>query len=79
MEATVVENVPQYAVSYLIYGETDDLLPEDLEAVRAWHNGLLAQGIMLGAPIEGSENEFCAKPAFGLACETVDFDALIKE
>lgn len=79
MEATIVENVPQYAVGYLVYGETDALLPEDLEAVRSWLDGLTAQGIRLGTPIEGSENEFCTKPAFGPACETVDFDALIKE
>ena len=79
MKSTIVENVPQYAVAYLVYGETDSLSVEDLKAIRRWLDGLKAQGIRLVAPIEGSENAFCTKPTFGLACETVDFDALIKE
>lgn len=70
-----VRNVPQWAVCYLVNSDDSGLTPEDKSMVDRWVAELLAEGLELLCPIDGSENEFCSAPAFGLACGTVDFVA----
>lgn len=75
IETTVVEGIPQWAVDYFVNAETGGLDDEDLELVLEYEKKLLEQGLRLIAPIEGTENTFNSYPAFGLACDTVDFEA----
>lgn len=70
-----VENVPQWAASYLVNGDASGLETYDKSLVDEWTGKLRAEGLELLAPVDGSENEFCSAPAFGLACGTVDFAA----
>lgn len=74
-EFTTVERIPQWAVCYLVYGDDSALEPDDKKLVDDYEDRLLAKGLRLVCPIDGTENDFCAYPAFGLACETVDFAA----
>ena len=71
----VVERIPMWAVDYFVNAETSALDEEDLKSVKDYEERLLRKGLRLTCPIEGTENEFCPYPAFGLACDTVDFYA----
>ena len=71
-----VEHVPQWAVCYLVNADDSALTLEDKKLVDDYVERFLKkERLRLVGPIDGSENEFCAHPAFGLACETVDFMA----
>ena len=70
-----VRNVPQWAVNYLVNADSSGLTDEDRQMVDRWILKLAGEGLELLCPIDGSENEFCSAPAFGLACGTVDFVA----
>ena len=70
-----VRNVPQWAVNYLVNANSSGLSDEDRQMVDRWILKLAGEGLELLCPIDGSENEFCSAPAFGLACGTVDFVA----
>lgn len=75
IETTVVDGIPQWAVDYFVNSETSGLDEEDIKLVTEYEKILLGQGLRLITPIEGTENAFNPYPAFGLACDTVDFDA----
>jgi hypothetical protein len=76
MRTVKVERIPQWAVCYLVNSDDSGLTPEDKKMVDEYVKRLLKEEhLRLVCPIDGSENEFCAHPAFGLACETVDFNA----
>jgi hypothetical protein len=75
----VVERVPQWAVTYLEYGDDSSLEPHDKVLVDRFVDKLLKEGFRLVAPVDGSESEFEPHPAFGLACETVDYIVEILE
>lgn len=67
------ENFPTWALCALFNGDTSGLSDEDVELFEAWEDSWLEnRGNVSFDVIEGSENEFCANPAFGLAAETVD-------
>lgn len=71
-----VERIPQWAVNYLVDGDDSGLAPEDMKMVDDYVERLLKEEhLRLICPIYGAENEFCAHPAFGPACNTVDFAA----
>lgn len=72
---TTVERIPQWATCYLVNSDGSGLEPDDRKLVDDYVARLLSKGLRLVCPIDGTENEFCAHPAFGLACETVDFTA----
>lgn len=72
---TRVENVPQWAVDYLVNSDPSGLADEEKRMVDRWVEKLAGEGLELLCPVDGSENEFCSAPAFGLACGTVDFAA----
>lgn len=69
-----VEKIPFWAVGHLVNGD-HLLLESDRKLVAEFEERLKAKGLRLLGPIDGTENEFCAHPAFGLACGTVDFAA----
>lgn len=75
IETTVVERIPKWAVDYFVNAETSALDKEDLKLVTDYEKKLREQGLRLIAPIKGTENAFISHPAFGLACDTVDFEA----
>lgn len=77
METTTISNIPQWAVSYIEYGDIGDTTPAERDMVDRYRRGLADEGIRLAAPIEGTENEYCAYPAFGAACATIDYTATI--
>ena len=79
IETTVVEGIPQWAVDYFVNAETSGLDEEDLKLVTEYEKKLLGQGLRLITPIDGTENSFNPYPAFGLSCDTVDFDAEVIE
>lgn len=79
IETTVVEGIPQWAVGYFVNAETSGLDENDLKIVAEYEKKLLGQGLRLTTPIYGTENSFNKYPAFGLACDTVDFDAEVVE
>lgn len=79
MKTDIIENVPQWAVTYLEYGDDSSLEPHDKSLVDGFVDRLLKEGLRLGAPVDGSEREFVRHPAFGLACGTVDYTVEILE
>ena len=73
---TKIERIPQWAVCYIVNSDDSYLAPEDKKMVDDYVKQLLEkEHLRLVCPIDGSENEFCSAPAFGLACGTVDFEA----
>lgn len=73
----VVDNFPTYMLSYMFYGDKDGITDEDIGNLEKWlkDEGLegyrifdvfcTADGVII-------KNDFCAHPAFGLACETCE-------
>jgi hypothetical protein len=64
---TYTEEVPAWAICYIVNGDgNDDFSDEEQAMVDEW----IAQ--YPGAIFEptGETNDFCAFPAFGLACQT---------
>ena len=73
---TKIERIPQWAVCYLVNNDDSALSPEDRKMVDNYVKQLLEkEHLRLVCPINGTENRFCSHPAFGLPCETVDFEA----
>lgn len=73
-----VERIPQWAVCYLVNSDDSGLSSDDKKQVDEYVKRLLKEEhLRLVCPIDGTENEFCTHPAFGLACGTVDFAAMI--
>ena len=78
IENDVIEGIPNWAVTYIMYGEVPgDLTDEDVKLVDEYLRILESMGIRLIAPIEGTENEFNRHPAFGDACATTDWSCEI--
>jgi hypothetical protein len=74
-EFTTVENVPCWAATYFVNADSSGMNEEDLAMCVAYEEKLAARGLRLVCPIEGTRNEFCANPAFGLACDVEDWEA----
>ena len=72
---TTVENVPCWAAKFFANGELEGLSDEDRRLCCEYEEKLERQGLRLVAPIEDTRNEFCACPAFGLACDTESWTA----
>lgn len=73
-EDDVVEKIPNWATTYIMYGDVpDNLTDEDIKLVDDFIDRLASQGIALISPIEGTESEFEPHPAFGDACDTTDW------
>jgi hypothetical protein len=72
---TKVSGIPCWAASYFANADSSGLDDEDKKRVTDYEKRLLKEGLKLVYPIEGTRNEFNPCPAFGLACNTVDFTA----
>ena len=81
MKGTIetIEGVPNWAVCGLVNGDWSGTPDEDRKVAEDWEKKLNEEGYILTAPIDGTENEFNPYPAFGLACDTVDFHAIKEE
>lgn len=75
METMIIENIPQWAVPYIEYGDSSGLTQEEIDMIDRYRAGLADEGYRLVAPVEGSENEICAFPEFGRSCATIDYRA----
>ena len=73
-EDDVVEKIPNWATTYIMYGDaSDNLTDEDIQMVDDFIDKLASQGISLVSPIEGTESGLESHPAFGDACDTTDW------
>jgi len=74
------EQVPAYALSYLINGDDSGISSEDQATIDKWYNDyasrLLPGEQLVISPSEDGEH-FTWNPAFGLACDVVDCEILI--
>ena len=75
IKTDVIEKVPQWATTYIMYNDDSGLNGDDKKLVDDFEDRLFKKKLRLICPIDGTENEFEPYPAFGLACDTVDFDA----
>lgn len=75
LKTTTVEKVPQWATTYIVYGDDSGINEEDKKLVDDWIEKLNKHGLRLICPVDGSESEFEPYPAFGLASSTVDYTA----
>ena len=75
IKTDVIEKVPQWATTYIMYDDDSGLNNEDKKLVDDFEDKLLKKKLRLISPIDGTENEFEPYPAFGLACDTVDWTA----
>lgn len=76
MRTTIVRNVPRWAVQYLEdSGNKEGLLDDDVKEIEDFKAELARERLSLLCPKDGTENEFCSCPAFGLATATVDYIA----
>ena len=51
------------------------LTAHDKREIDGFLDGLRRERLRLVAPIEGTHNEFCSRPAFGQSCATEDWTA----
>ena len=72
---TVIENVPCWAATYFVNADSSGMNEEDLALCIAYEKELATRGLRLVCPIEGTCNDFCTNPAFGLACDTENWTA----
>ena len=75
IKTDVIEKVPQWATTYIMYNDDSGLNGDDKKLVDDFEDKLLKKKLRLICPIDGTENEFEPYPAFGLACDTVDWTA----
>lgn len=71
----VVEGIPQWAVNYFVNADASALDDEDRKLVAGYEKKIRGEGLRLICPRKGAEDPFNPYPAFGLPCDTVDFDA----
>lgn len=64
------DNFPSYALTYLLYGDSDGMEEEDIANFEKWSSSF-KNGIAYTEYVEGGDDEFCRYQAFGLACSTV--------
>lgn len=76
-EFVTVTNVPSWNGSVACYFVNDDAsgMTDDRKLCDGFEESLARQGLRLVHPIDGTYNEFCSCPAFGLACDTEDWVA----
>lgn len=74
-----IEGIPNWAVCGLVNGDWSGTPDEDRKMAEEWEKELNKDGYILMSPIDGTECGFNRHPAFGLACDTVDFYAIKEE
>ena len=67
---TTVDGIPEWAASYLMYGDGSGMEEDDVRECDKYEEQLLADGLRLVCPDDREEPSFDSWPAFGLACDT---------
>lgn len=77
IKTKTIEKVPRWATCYLYHGDDSGLDIESGEKKLAddFLDRLHKEGLRIVCPIDGSDSEFEPHPAFGLACDTIDWIA----
>lgn len=70
-----VEGIPDWAMTFIAYGDASGLEFDDLTEARRYVKQLADAGLVLNAPIDETANEFNPHPAFGKATKTHDWIA----
>ena len=78
MNFGTIENIPRWAVCGFVNGDWSGVSDEDEKLAKEYEADLNKKGWIILDPIEGSENDFCPYPAFGLACDTMDMHIMKK-
>lgn len=75
------EDVPNWALSYIINGDASGLESDEVAMVDEWMEFFSDKAKELGGNVVYSTtddtNDFCSHPAFGLGCDTTKTDVLI--
>lgn len=69
------ERVPCWALCCIVNGVIDGLTDEEIQMINGWLN---ASDYEIVSPVEDSEKYFSTDPAFGLPCDVVDCDCLVR-
>ena len=67
-------NIPEWALTYLEYGEVSDISEEDINCVEEWLNAIAKEGFtnpVFQYYLEDSEGFFSSCPEFGLPCQCI--------
>lgn len=70
MKFETIRNFQQWALPYFINADDSGLDADDISTIEKWEKA--NPEIRVVSPVDGTENEFCPFPEFGLACETVN-------
>jgi len=68
----MIYSVPDYAINYLVYGDTDNLTIEDIENIDNWLIAEQLEGATISSISDSSY--FTHKPCFGLPCCCYDVE-----
>jgi len=75
------EDVPNWALSYIVNGDASGLESDETAMVDEWMAFFSEKAKELGGNVVYSttdeSDDFCSTPAFGLACDTTKTDVLI--
>lgn len=74
-ETITVEKIPVWARCAIVSDDYSALDDDDIKLLDRYVKKLAKRGLRLVCPIDGTYSEFEPEPAFGLACDTVDFYA----
>lgn len=67
-EEVIVEDIPEWSLNYINYGEDDDLQEEDIRLIKRWMDDNDVQSVN---PDFNKRDEYNPNPAFGKPCTTV--------
>jgi len=74
-QITYKENIPDYALSYLINDDTSSLTADEIEEIDVFMDSFYLEAANLHGhvviDIIDDESSFNHRPGFGLACDTV--------
>lgn len=79
MTTETIEKIPDWAATYIMYGDDTALEGDDRAVCDAYLAKLEKERYRLVSPVDGTESEFEPYPAFGLACSTQDWTAEVLE
>ena len=74
-EFVTVRKIPFWARCAIVNDDDSGLDDDDIKLLDQYKKKLAKHGLRLVCPIDGTYSEFEPEPAFGLACDTVDFYA----
>ena len=79
MKFDIVSDVPDWATCYLYYDDASGLSEEDIKLCDEFVEKLRKQGCILVCPKDDGDGGFTWHPAFGLACNVMDWVVQLTE